>query len=81
MAEYKSRIGRTGAAAKNKSSSPWQAKLKDRFRIYFPTDETVAQSRGGRMVSFCPSCSQIGKNWRILTCKQMMRERGAAISN
>ncbi|RSL56141.1 hypothetical protein CEP51_014436 [Fusarium floridanum] len=51
MAEYKSRIGRTGAAAKNKSSSPWQAKLKDRFRIYFPTDETVAQSRGGRMAA------------------------------
>lgn len=51
LAEYKSRIGRTGAAAKNKSSSPWAAKLKDRFRIYFPTDETVAQSRGGRMVS------------------------------
>ncbi|EEU39179.1 uncharacterized protein NECHADRAFT_94592 [Fusarium vanettenii 77-13-4] len=51
MAEYKSRIGRTGAAAKNKSSSPWAAKLKDRFRIYFPTDETVAQSRGGRMAA------------------------------
>ncbi|KAM6515375.1 hypothetical protein FSOLCH5_009604 [Fusarium solani] len=51
LAEYKSRIGRTGAAAKNKSSSPWAAKLKDRFRIYFPTDETVAQSRGGRMAA------------------------------
>ncbi|KAJ4322319.1 hypothetical protein N0V84_004911 [Fusarium piperis] len=51
MAEYKSRIGRTGAAAKNKSSSSWAAKLKDRFRIYFPTDETVAQSRGGRMAA------------------------------
>ncbi|KAF4472289.1 Tyrosyl-DNA phosphodiesterase 1 [Fusarium albosuccineum] len=49
MAEYKSRIGRTGAAAKSKSSSPWQPKLKDRFRIYFPTDETVGKSRGGRM--------------------------------
>src|SRR5262245_34628261 len=31
--------------------------------------------------SFCPSCLQIGKNWRILTCKQMTRARGAAISN
>ncbi|KAJ4195283.1 hypothetical protein NW767_002433 [Fusarium falciforme] len=51
LAEYKSRIGRTGAAAKNKSSSPWATKLKDRFRIYFPTDETVAQSRGGRMAA------------------------------
>ncbi|KAI8717927.1 hypothetical protein NCS52_00870100 [Fusarium sp. LHS14.1] len=51
MAEYKSRIGRTGAAAKNKSSSSWAAKLRDRFRIYFPTDETVAQSRGGRMAA------------------------------
>lgn len=30
---------------------------------------------------FCPSCLQIGKNWRILTCKQMMRPRRAAISN
>ncbi|KAF4458202.1 Tyrosyl-DNA phosphodiesterase 1 [Fusarium austroafricanum] len=48
LAEYKSRIGRKGAAAKNKASNPWQEKLKDRFRIYFPTDETVASSRGGR---------------------------------
>ncbi|KAJ4260719.1 hypothetical protein NW762_007463 [Fusarium torreyae] len=48
MAEYKSRIGRAGAAAKNKASNPWQDKLKDRFRIYFPTDETVGRSRGGR---------------------------------
>ncbi|KAH7216600.1 hypothetical protein BKA60DRAFT_542218 [Fusarium oxysporum] len=48
MAEYKSRIGRTGAASKNKASNPWQEKLKDRFRIYFPTEETVGRSRGGR---------------------------------
>ncbi|KAF5634856.1 Tyrosyl-DNA phosphodiesterase 1 [Fusarium sp. NRRL 52700] len=48
MAEYKSRIGRTGAASKSKASNPWQEKLKDRFRIYFPTDETVGRSRGGR---------------------------------
>ncbi|KAF5716428.1 Tyrosyl-DNA phosphodiesterase 1 [Fusarium mundagurra] len=48
MAEYKSRIGRTGAASKSKASNPWQKKLKDRFRIYFPTDETVGRSRGGR---------------------------------
>ncbi|KAF4963871.1 hypothetical protein FSARC_8124, partial [Fusarium sarcochroum] len=48
LAEYKSRIGRAGAAAKNKASNPWQDKLKDRFRIYFPTDETVGRSRGGR---------------------------------
>ncbi|RBA09958.1 hypothetical protein FPRO05_05894 [Fusarium proliferatum] len=47
MAEYKSRIGRTGAASKSKASNPWQKKLKDRFRIYFPTDETVGRSRGG----------------------------------
>ena len=53
MAEYKSRIGRAGAAAKNKASNPWQDKLKDRFRIYFPTDETVGRSRGGRNVSVC----------------------------
>lgn len=26
--------------------------LKDRFRIYFPTDQTVARSRGGRNVSY-----------------------------
>ncbi|KAF4975620.1 hypothetical protein FZEAL_7611 [Fusarium zealandicum] len=62
MAEYKSRIGRTGAAAKDKSSSLWQPKLKDRFRIYFPTDETVGKSRGGRMVSLADL-----ENWRILT--------------
>ncbi|KAG4288277.1 hypothetical protein FPRO06_05929 [Fusarium proliferatum] len=47
MAEYKSRIGRTGAASKSKASNPWQKKLKDRFRIYFPTDKTVGRSRGG----------------------------------
>ncbi|KAH7244264.1 tyrosyl-DNA phosphodiesterase-domain-containing protein [Fusarium redolens] len=41
-------VGRTGAASKNKASNPWQEKLKDRFRIYFPTDETVVRSRGGR---------------------------------
>lgn len=51
MAEYKSRIGRTGASSKNKASNPWQKKLKDRFRIYFPADETVGRSRGGRNVS------------------------------
>ncbi|KAF5026408.1 hypothetical protein F66182_1536 [Fusarium sp. NRRL 66182] len=51
MAEYKSRTGRAGAAAKNKASNPWKEKLKDLFRIYFPTDETVGKSRGGRNVS------------------------------
>ncbi|EGU84597.1 hypothetical protein FOXB_04892 [Fusarium oxysporum f. sp. conglutinans Fo5176] len=40
--------GQTGAASKNKASNPWQEKLKDRFRIYFPTEETVGRSRGGR---------------------------------
>ncbi|RGP61502.1 tyrosyl-dna phosphodiesterase 1 [Fusarium longipes] len=48
LVEYKSRTGRAGAAGKNKASNPWQEKLKDRFRIYFPTDETVGRSRGGR---------------------------------
>ncbi|KAH7262669.1 tyrosyl-DNA phosphodiesterase-domain-containing protein [Fusarium tricinctum] len=45
--EYKSRTGRAGTA-KNKVTNPWKDKLKDRFRIYFPTDETVGRSRGGR---------------------------------
>ncbi|KAI6767856.1 hypothetical protein HG530_005865 [Fusarium avenaceum] len=45
--EYKSRTGRAGTT-KNKVSNPWKEKLKDRFRIYFPTDETVGKSRGGR---------------------------------
>ncbi|XEV00129.1 hypothetical protein FSHL1_005415 [Fusarium sambucinum] len=48
LAEYKSRIGRAGAVGKNKASNPWHDKLKDRFRIYFPTNETVTRSRGGR---------------------------------
>ncbi|QPC77074.1 hypothetical protein HYE68_007826 [Fusarium pseudograminearum] len=48
LAEFKSRTGRAGAAGKNKASNPWQGKLKDRFRIYFPTNETVTRSRGGR---------------------------------
>ncbi|GKU02860.1 tyrosyl-dna phosphodiesterase 1 [Fusarium langsethiae] len=48
LAEYRSRAGRAGATGKNKASNPWQDKLKDRFRIYFPTNETVTRSRGGR---------------------------------
>ncbi|KAF0642838.1 hypothetical protein FPSE5266_08715 [Fusarium pseudograminearum] len=48
LAEFKSRTGRAGAAGKNKASNPWQGKLRDRFRIYFPTNETVTRSRGGR---------------------------------
>ncbi|KAM5371357.1 hypothetical protein ACJZ2D_007956 [Fusarium nematophilum] len=51
MAEYKSRIGRPSAAAKDKTANPWRSKLKDRFRIYFPTDESVGRSRGGRMAA------------------------------
>ncbi|KAF5000414.1 hypothetical protein FGRMN_1745 [Fusarium graminum] len=47
LTEYKSRVSRAGAA-KNKAPNPWKDKLKDCFRIYFPTDETVGRSRGGR---------------------------------
>ncbi|KPM36091.1 hypothetical protein AK830_g10478 [Neonectria ditissima] len=44
MTEYNSRLSR---ATKAKAASAAQP-FKEHFRIYFPTDETVAQSRGGR---------------------------------
>ena len=48
MKEYNARVSRKSSAAK--SDGPSQ-QLKEHFRIYFPADQTVAKSRGGREVS------------------------------
>lgn len=47
MKEYNERTARKPAAKSNSASQL----LKHRFRIYFPSDQTVAKSRGGRGVS------------------------------
>jgi hypothetical protein len=49
MKEYNARVSRKPAGAKS-AAPPRQ--LKDHIRIYFPTEQTVAKSRGGRGVSF-----------------------------
>lgn len=47
---------RTGKTARNKGMCETERKLSDtlndRFRIYFPTAETVARSSGGTGVTF-----------------------------
>ncbi|KAM3553251.1 hypothetical protein MY1884_006773 [Beauveria asiatica] len=44
MQEYNARVGRK---LKGKEVRP-TGRLRDQFRIYFPTDRTVAESKGGR---------------------------------
>ncbi|KAH7140556.1 tyrosyl-DNA phosphodiesterase-domain-containing protein [Dactylonectria macrodidyma] len=61
MTEYNSRLSR---ATKAKAPSSVQ-QFKDHFRIYFPSDETVAQSRGGRTAAGT-ICIQ-AKWWRAPT--------------
>lgn len=51
MKEYTSRSSRKTSAQKTSGISQ---KFKDRFRIYFPSEETVVKSRGGRGVSLFP---------------------------
>ncbi|KAM3498335.1 hypothetical protein MY11210_009680 [Beauveria gryllotalpidicola] len=47
MQEYNARVGRK---LKGKEMRP-TGRLRDQFRIYFPTDRTVAQSKGGRQAA------------------------------
>ncbi|KAF7540514.1 hypothetical protein G7Z17_g12193 [Cylindrodendrum hubeiense] len=61
MTEYNSRLSRATKAKAPRTAEPF----KDHFRIYFPTDETVAQSRGGRMAAGT-ICVQ-AKWWRAPT--------------
>ncbi|KAK7429516.1 hypothetical protein QQZ08_003895 [Neonectria magnoliae] len=61
MTEYNSRLSR---ATKAKAASAAQP-FKEHFRIYFPTDETVAKSRGGRRAAGT-ICVQ-AKWWRAPT--------------
>lgn len=58
MQEY---IARAGRKLKNKEMRPAE-RLRDRFRIYFPTDQTVSKSKGGRQ-SAGTICVQ-AKWWR-----------------
>ncbi|KAH6975901.1 tyrosyl-DNA phosphodiesterase-domain-containing protein [Ilyonectria sp. MPI-CAGE-AT-0026] len=61
MTEYNSRLRRATRAKASSTAQPFN----DHFRIYFPTDETVAQSRGGRMAAGT-ICVQ-AKWWRAPT--------------
>ncbi|KAI5457904.1 tyrosyl-DNA phosphodiesterase-domain-containing protein [Mariannaea sp. PMI_226] len=61
MTEYNSRLSRATKAKALESMHP----VKDRFRIYFPTEQTVARSRGGRMAAGT-ICVQ-AKWWRAPT--------------
>lgn len=56
MKEYNARTSRKPGG---KQSKPSQL-LKDRFRIYFPTNRTVSESRGGRAV-----CGQGRDGWVV----------------
>lgn len=51
MTEYNSRLSRA-TKAKAQRTTATAHPLKDQFTIYFPTEETVAQSRGGRRVRY-----------------------------
>ncbi|EGX91675.1 tyrosyl-DNA phosphodiesterase, putative [Cordyceps militaris CM01] len=53
MQEY---IARAGRKLKNKEMRPAE-RLRDRFRIYFPTDQTVSKSKGGRQAKWWRSPS------------------------
>lgn len=45
---------RSTKGRKNKPPTRAQSALDDHFRIYFPSHDTVMQSRGGKDVSACP---------------------------
>lgn len=47
MKEYHERASRNGASSQTQEMPAW---LRQRFRIYFPTNRTVHQSRGGANV-------------------------------
>lgn len=54
MKEYRARTARKGS----EKAAGLLESLKARFRIYFPTNQTVCQSRGGRSVSWLSFLSQ-----------------------
>ncbi|KAM3508241.1 hypothetical protein MY10362_001301 [Beauveria mimosiformis] len=69
MQEYNARVGRK---LKGKEMRP-TGRLRDQFRIYFPTDRTVAESKGGRQ-SAGTICVQ-AKWWRAPSFpKELVRD-------
>lgn len=78
--------------AKSKAEMPAERKLsgllKDCFRIYFPTRETVASSKGGLRVSRCRGTSQIKRSTKrflawleLRPANRCLRELGPSASN
>ncbi|KAM3523849.1 hypothetical protein MY4038_008002 [Beauveria bassiana] len=69
MQEYNARVGRK---LKDKGTRP-TGRLRDQFRIYFPTDRTVSESKGGRQ-SAGTICVQ-AKWWRAPSFpKELVRD-------
>lgn len=79
--EYNSRNNRPkkgkGSAPLELGTSPFQR----HFRVYFPSDETVQQSRGGPNVRHILSRAQLYEIDSSLTSDSLARERGLSVSS
>jgi hypothetical protein len=63
MKEYNARTTKKPAA---RPTAPSQT-LKDHFRIYFPTEQTVASTRGGRGATVVSATQYLASVWRLIT--------------
>ena len=55
----------------------WESDISDKFNVYFPTHDTVAQSKGGTGVRTPPSCSL---SPHFVFCVKKPREGDTGIS-